>query len=68
MKPSGLINYYGLVFGGSDLKGPQQKYLYFMVAQNGTWLAKRREGDATADNESAIEPCEAVNLRQRKIH
>src|ERR1041385_8488868 len=28
MKPSGHNNYYGLVFGGSDLDGPQQKYLY----------------------------------------
>jgi len=44
MKPSGDANYYGLVFGGSDLEGPQRKYLYFMVAQNGTWLIKRRDG------------------------
>ena len=46
MKPSGHTNYYGLVFGGSDLEGPQQSYLYFVVAQNGTWLIKRRDGDA----------------------
>src|SRR5690242_20194181 len=52
MKPSGHTNYYGLVFGGSDLEGPQQKYLYFMVAQNGTWLIKRRDGGATTDNVS----------------
>jgi hypothetical protein len=49
MKPSGHINYYGLVFGGSSLEGPQQKYLYFVVAQNGTWLIKSRDGgDATS--------------------
>jgi len=48
MKPSGHTNYYGLVFGGSALEGAQQKYLYFVVAQNGTWLIKRREGDATS--------------------
>ena len=35
MKPSGHPNYYGLVFGGSDLDGPKQEYLYFVVAQNG---------------------------------
>jgi hypothetical protein len=46
MKPSGHTNYYGLVFGGSDLDGPKQSYLYFLVAQDGTWLVKRREGDA----------------------
>ena len=45
MKPSGHTNYYGLVFGGSDLEGPNQKYLYFLVAQDGTWLIKHREGD-----------------------
>lgn len=59
MKPSGHTNYYGLVFGGSDLEGPQQKYLYFVIAQNGTWLIKRRDGEAT-DNVSAKEPSDAV--------
>ncbi len=48
MKPSGHNNYYGLVFGGSGLEGPQQSYLYFLIAQNGTWLIKRRDGDATS--------------------
>jgi hypothetical protein len=48
MKPSGHINYYGLVFGGSALEGPQQSYLYFVVAQNGTWLIKSRDGEATS--------------------
>ena len=48
MKPSGHTNYYGLVFGGSGLEGAQQRYLYFVVAQNGTWLIKRRDGDSTS--------------------
>src|SRR5438445_6122815 len=48
MKPSGHNNYYGLVFGGSGLEGPQQSYLYFVVAQNGTWLIKKRDGEATS--------------------
>jgi hypothetical protein len=47
MKPSGHNNYYGLVLGGSGLEAAQQSYLYFVVAQNGTWLIKRRDGDAT---------------------
>jgi hypothetical protein len=46
-KPSGHNNYYGLVFGGSELEGAQQSYTYFLIAQNGTWLIKKREGDAT---------------------
>jgi hypothetical protein len=53
MKPSGHTNYYGLIFGGSDLEGPKQAYLYFMVAQDGTWLIKQRDGDASTPTVSA---------------
>jgi len=49
MKPSGHTNFYGLVFGGSEVEGPGQAYLYFLVGQDGSWLVKRREGDATKD-------------------
>ena len=49
MKPSGHTNYYGLVFGGSDLEGAKQAYTYFLVAQDGTWLVKHRNGDAATD-------------------
>ena len=47
MRPSSHANYYGLVFGGSALEGAQQSYLYFVVAQNGMWLVKSRNGTAT---------------------
>jgi len=50
MKPSDHTNYYGLVFGGSDLEGPNQNYLYFVVAQDGTWLVKRRDGNVATQN------------------
>src|SRR5687768_14751298 len=33
MEPSGHPNYYGLVFGGGNLEGPNQNYLYFLVGQ-----------------------------------
>jgi hypothetical protein len=49
MKPSGHTNYYGLVFGGSDLEGAKEAYTYFLVAQDGTWLVKRRNGEAATD-------------------
>jgi len=62
MKPSGHTNYYGLVFGGSSLEGPAQKYLYFMVAQDGTWLIKRRSGDATTEDVSARTSSNAVKV------
>ena len=50
LEPSNHTNYYGLVFGGSDLDGPEQQYVYFLVAQDGTWLVKRRDGDANTDS------------------
>ena len=50
LKPSGHTNYYGLVFGGQGLEGPQQNYTYFLVAQDGTWLIKKRAGDASTEN------------------
>jgi len=49
MKPSGHTNYYGLVFGGSNLDGAAQQYTYFLVAQDGTFLVKKRDGEATSD-------------------
>ena len=49
-EPSGHNNYYGLVFGGSNLDGPQQAYLYFLIAQDGTFLVKRRLGDAKTED------------------
>jgi hypothetical protein len=60
LKPSGHTNYYGLVFGGNALDGPQQSYLYFLVAQNGTWLIKRRDGDASTSNVATKTPNDAV--------
>jgi hypothetical protein len=60
MKLSSHNNYYGLVFGGSDLDGPQQKYIYFVIAQNGSWLIKNRDGDATTGTVAPKTPNEAV--------
>ena len=60
MKPSGHNNYYGLFFGGSDLDGGQQSYLYFVVAQNGSWLIKKRDGDTSTSNVAPKTPNDAV--------
>jgi hypothetical protein len=60
LKPSGHTNYYGLVFGGSGLDGPRQSYLYFVVAQDGTWLIKRRDGDVATQDVSRRMASEAV--------
>jgi hypothetical protein len=47
VRPSSHTNYYGIVFGGQALENSSQQYLYFTVAQDGTWLIKRREGDVS---------------------
>ncbi len=60
VKPSNHNNYYGLVFGGSALEGASQSYLYFLIAQDGSWLVKQREGDATTNNVVAKTPNAAI--------
>ena len=45
MEPSNHTNYYGIIFGGSDLEGPNQSYTYFIVAQNGQFQIRTRAGD-----------------------
>ena len=60
LEPSNHTNYYGLVFGASNLDGPNQQYVYFLVAQDGTWLVKRRDGDARTDNVLPKTPSSAV--------
>ena len=49
LEPSSHTNYYGLMFGGEDLSGDGQTYLYFLVAQNGNFLIKARSGDDVSD-------------------
>lgn len=49
VRPSSHLNYYGLVFGGTDLGGAMQSYTYFVVGQNGTFLVRHRDGEAVRD-------------------
>lgn len=49
VKPSNHTNYYGLVFGGNALDGPMQSYTYFVIAQDGTFLIKQRNGEQTSN-------------------
>jgi hypothetical protein len=44
-QPSNHTNYYGIVFGGADLEGPNQAYTYFIVAQNGQFQIRTRMGE-----------------------
>ena len=47
IQPSGHVNYYGLVYGGNELEGSGQSYLYFLIGQNGTFIVKHRAGNET---------------------
>jgi hypothetical protein len=40
---------YGLIFGGQALNGNGQKYTYFLVRDDGTYLIKRRDGEKTSE-------------------
>jgi hypothetical protein len=60
--PSDHVNYYGLVFGGAELEGARQSYLYFLVAQNGNYIIKHRAGDATTHEVVAGTPHDAVKV------
>lgn len=55
-QPSNHTNYYGLTFGGSNLDGPKQTYVYFVIAQNGTWQLRHRAGE------------QAMNVAPRGTH
>ena len=54
MKPSGHVNYYGLIFGGSDLGGASQSYIYFIVGQDGTYSIRHRQGADVHDIQSRV--------------
>jgi hypothetical protein len=49
LEPSGHTNFYGLFIGGRALEGMEQSYLYFVVAQDGSFLVRKRAGDRMPD-------------------
>ena len=49
VEPSEHPEAYGLFVGGSNLAGAPQKYTYFLVRQDGTYLVKQRDGEKTTD-------------------
>jgi hypothetical protein len=48
-KPAKHPEGYGLLVGGKGLDGAAQRYLYFLVRQDGSYLIKWRDGDKTSD-------------------
>jgi hypothetical protein len=60
LEPSNHVNYYGLVYGGRELVGSEQSYLYFLVAQDGSYLVKHRAGNETTHDIQGRTPHSAV--------
>ena len=48
-EPSNHPNAYGLFFGGADLAGPNQRYSYFVIRENGQFLIRKRMGGDLSD-------------------
>ena len=59
-EPSDHTNYYGLVFGASELDNSSQNYLYFLVAQNGSFIVKHRANDDAVHDIVGSTPHDAV--------
>ena len=60
LQPSGHVNYYGLIYGGSGLEGASQSYIYFLVAQNGSFIIRHRSGNDTVHDIIGRTPNAAV--------
>ncbi len=59
-EPSGHTNYYGLFYGGNDLEGERQNYLYFLVGQNGSYIVKHRANNETVHDIQGRTPHDAI--------
>jgi hypothetical protein len=49
-----------LVYGGGALDGDGQNYMYFLIAQNGTYILKHRAGNETVHDVQARTPHAAI--------
>lgn len=54
MKPSARATDYGLVFGAADVEGAAPTYVYFTIAQDGTFQVRQRTGDQVNEIEKSL--------------
>ncbi len=59
-EPSGHANYYGLVYGANALDTDRQNYMYFLIAQNGTYIVKHRANNETVHDVQGRTQHEAI--------
>ena len=54
MKPSDKVTYYGLAFAGNNLEGAAPSFIYFTIAQDGTFQIRHREGAEIHDMDKSL--------------
>jgi hypothetical protein len=54
MKPADNVTHYGLVFGGTDIEGSAPTYVYFTVAQDGTYQIRHRTGNEASEIDKSL--------------
>ena len=59
LQPSGHVNYYGLVLGGRNLDA-NPSYIYFLVAQDGSFTIRHRANNETVHDIQGRTPNAAV--------
>ena len=60
MKPSDTVTDYGLAFAGTDIEGATPTYMYFTIAQDGTYQIRHRAGAEVHDIDKSLH----VNVRR----
>jgi hypothetical protein len=54
MKPSDKVTYYGLAFAATDIEGSAPAYVYFTIAQDGTFQIRHRAGNDVHDMDKSL--------------
>ncbi len=54
LKPADKATYYGLFFGGTDMEGSTPTYVYFTIAQDGTFQIRHRAGNDVHDMDKSL--------------
>lgn len=60
MKPSDKVTDYGLAFAGTDIEGSTPTYMYFTIAQDGTYQIRHRAGAEVHDIDKSLH----INVRK----
>lgn len=54
LKPADKVTHYGLIFGAADLEGATPTYVYFTIAQDGTFEIRHRAGNEIHDMDKSL--------------